>query len=280
MSIVSTAGSTNAAWLQRTEGRGTRQNGRAEGVDFRQKLFNRIDTDGSGGADATELQAMLDKLSARAAGKGNTAPSAALAGTDGASLLNKFDANGDGSVGAGEFKAGMRALLPQGSSTLKFATGRQPPIPEPADVPDETATTATTGTTGTTGTAASAVVKQLMAAIDSYGDGKLGRREWATFEKYMSQTLTSVSPSVAGGAGTGGTVPTLPTSALADASSTKGGDTAGIGTMAAAPASDSGSLGRDALALAKLVLQRYQTGYATGAVDPVISLTPGVNATA
>ncbi len=104
MSTISGLGSSgvNPAW----------GNGASRKAEHEARMFAKVDSDGSGGVDATELATMLEKgpLSGQAA--------------DSAELLKQMDSDGDGSLSSDELSRGMRDLMPPPSSTMDFAQMR------------------------------------------------------------------------------------------------------------------------------------------------------------
>jgi Ca2+-binding EF-hand superfamily protein len=105
MSTISGLGGANRSWESAQSG----QNRKAE---HEARMFAKVDSDGSGGVDATELASMLEK-----------SPISGQSG-DSAELLKKMDADGDGSLNSDELSQGMRDLMPRPSSTLDFAQSR------------------------------------------------------------------------------------------------------------------------------------------------------------
>nr|WP_316641819.1 EF-hand domain-containing protein [uncultured Roseateles sp.] len=79
------------------------------------KMFAKIDSDGSGAVDKTELQGMLDNMATRSGKTGKLSAD---------ELLAKADANGDGSLDKTELEQGMKSLMPAPSSTMAFAQAR------------------------------------------------------------------------------------------------------------------------------------------------------------
>ena len=77
------------------------------------KMFAKVDTDGSGGVDQTELSTMLSDISAK------TGTSLG----DSKELFSKMDSNADGSLSSDELAKGMKDLLPP-PSTMEFAQSR------------------------------------------------------------------------------------------------------------------------------------------------------------
>lgn len=102
MSTISGLGGVNRTW-------DTSQSGASRKAEHEARMFAKVDSDGSGSVDATELAAML----------AHTGQSG-----DSAELLKKMDANSDGSLSSDELGQGMRELLPPAASTLDFAQSR------------------------------------------------------------------------------------------------------------------------------------------------------------
>ena len=100
MSTISGLGGANRSW---DTAQPTRR------AEHEARMFAKVDSDGSGGVDATELAAMLDK-----------GPLSGQSG-DSAELLKRMDGNGDGSLSSDELSQGMRELMPPPASTLEFA---------------------------------------------------------------------------------------------------------------------------------------------------------------
>ena len=79
------------------------------------RLFTKIDADGSGGVDATELTSALQAVADRT---GTTLDA------DAAELLSGADTDGNGSLSASELDAVVRSVLPEPPSTFAFAAAR------------------------------------------------------------------------------------------------------------------------------------------------------------
>ncbi|HEY0953282.1 MAG TPA: XopAW family type III secretion system calcium-binding effector [Roseateles sp.] len=99
MSTISGLGGVNRSW----------DSGASRKAEHEARMFAKVDSDGSGGVDATELGAMLE----------HTGQSG-----DSAELLKQMDGNGDGSLSSDELSQGLRELMPPPSSTLNFAQSR------------------------------------------------------------------------------------------------------------------------------------------------------------
>jgi Ca2+-binding EF-hand superfamily protein len=99
------------------------------------RMFAKVDSDGSGAVDQTELGSMLSDISAK------TGTSLG----DSKELFTKMDSNADGSLSSDELDQGMKDLLPP-PSTMDFAQATQstqssseaqaPEGPPPAGGPD------------------------------------------------------------------------------------------------------------------------------------------------
>lgn len=151
---------------------------RSEGM--KERMFARVDADGSGGIDKTELADMLAKIQKH----GGTGTTGSTLSADDA--LEKLDANADGSLDADEME-GLRDLMPPPSSTMAFAQGRTggaggPRPPPPPDEGSETEDDAVGELTD--------MIKSLTQAIDGDGDSRLGDDEVASFaQKLVAQAL-------------------------------------------------------------------------------------------
>jgi len=86
--------------------------GQSRRADMEARLFAKVDSDGNGSVDATELAAMLQK-----------GPQSGQS-LDSAALLKKMDTDGNGSLSQDELSQGMRDLMPPPASTLDFAQQR------------------------------------------------------------------------------------------------------------------------------------------------------------
>ncbi len=80
------------------------------------KMFAKVDTDGSGGVDASELGTLLTQVSEK------TGTSVG----DASEVLKTMDSDGDGTLSSGELQKGMEALFPP-PSTMAFAQSRTGP---------------------------------------------------------------------------------------------------------------------------------------------------------
>jgi hypothetical protein len=101
MSTISAVSSSSNAWAALNTQR--QQQHQA-------KMFAKVDADGSGGVNQTELSSMLSDISAK------TGTSLG----DSKELFSKMDGNSDGSLSSDELAQGMKDLLPP-PSTMDFA---------------------------------------------------------------------------------------------------------------------------------------------------------------
>ena len=189
MSTISGISSASSAWSEMSSS--ARSTSRAD------RMFAKVDADGSGSVDKTELQGMLDKMAEKS--DGNTLGSAD-------DLMTKMDSDGDGSLSQGELDEGMKSLMPKPSSTVDFAqrSGSRPPPPPPGDSDTTGSSTSSTdpldtngdGTVSAEERAAGAVkdmVKDLFAAMDSDGDESVSKSEFAAFKEKLDAMFGGAS---------------------------------------------------------------------------------------
>ncbi|MGM9480634.1 XopAW family type III secretion system calcium-binding effector [Roseateles sp. NT4] len=136
MSTISGLGGADRSWQNAQNSSSSRR------AEHEAKMFAKVDSDGSGSVDATELAAMLEK-----------GPLSGHAG-DSAELLKKMDSNGDGSLNSEELSQGMRDLMPPPSSTMEFAQSRGAANDEGSEDSDR------------------------FAKLDTDGDGQLSKAEF------------------------------------------------------------------------------------------------------
>ena len=108
MSTISGLGGGNRSWGNAPGA----QSGESRKAEHEARRFAKVDSDGSGSVDATELASMLEK-----------GPLSGQSG-DSAELLKKMDSDGDGSLSSDELSQGIRELMPPPASTLDFAQSR------------------------------------------------------------------------------------------------------------------------------------------------------------
>jgi len=103
MSSISSVGGSSQAWAALSAQRSQQQ----------AKMFAKVDTDGSGSVDASELGKLLTKVSEK------TGTSVG----DASEVLKTMDSDGDGALSSDELQEGMRELFPP-PSTMAFAQSR------------------------------------------------------------------------------------------------------------------------------------------------------------
>ena len=94
---------------------------RFDPAKMRDKLFAKVDSDGSGSVDKTELQGLADKV-AKATGGDSV-------NTD--DIFSKADTDGDGKLSKDEFGTALKSIMPQPSSTVDFAQAHGAGGPQP-----------------------------------------------------------------------------------------------------------------------------------------------------
>lgn len=156
MSTISGLGGASRSWDSAQQTRKAEHDAR---------LFAKVDSDGSGGVDATELAEMLKY--------GNPAGTA-----DSAALLKQMDSDGDGTLSSDELSQGMRELMPPPASTLDFAQARAGSGAQ--DDGDADA----------------------FAALDADGDGQLSRAEFEAARPQQGPQGAGGPPPAQSGAGT------------------------------------------------------------------------------
>ena len=195
MSTISGVSSASSAWSQ--------MSGSARSTSRADRMFAKVDADGSGSVDKTELQGMLDKMAEKS---GNTLGSAD-------DLMTKMDSDGNGSLSKDELDTGMKSLMPKPSSTVDFAQrsgGSRPPPPSGDSDATGSSTSSTDpldtngdGTVSAEERAAGAVkdmVKNLFAAMDSDGDESVSKSEFAAFKDKLDAMFGSSSSSTSASA--------------------------------------------------------------------------------
>jgi Ca2+-binding EF-hand superfamily protein len=221
-----------ASTLDFASRRGGEGRGASKGVD---KLFSRLDANGSGGLDATELNKLLDKM-ASASGASRGASSDATAAAD-AAVFKAIDTNGDGSISKSELATALQPAAGSSGSANTNGTngtgtaGGMPP-PQPAGGPrrsndgdgddggsvgKSSSSGSASGSASTTSTAATdpldtngdgvvsakeraaGALKDLMRAMDANQNGSVSKEEISAFVTQLTQ------PSDASGAGSAST---------------------------------------------------------------------------
>lgn len=184
MTTISGTGSANSAWSEMSS---ARSSARAA------KMFAKVDVDGSGSVDKTELQGMLDHIAEKS---GNSLGSAD-------ELMTKMDADGSGSLSQSELDAGMKSLMPAPSSTVDFAQqsqGMPPPPPDGASGSSATDPLDTNGdgTVSAEERAAGALneaIANLFAAADTDGDKTISQTEADKLKATMDSVVQGLQGS-------------------------------------------------------------------------------------
>jgi Ca2+-binding EF-hand superfamily protein len=125
------------------------------------ELFSKLDSDGSGGLSADELQSFVDAMSSDTRGAllatqeaNGSSSSSSSSTTSAADMLSAMDTDGDGSVSESELDTYMKANGPQGG----------PPPPPPGDAAE-----------------GSDPASDLFSAMDADGDGSVTQSELSDF---------------------------------------------------------------------------------------------------
>ncbi|MFG6466978.1 EF-hand domain-containing protein [Roseateles sp. BYS87W] len=126
------------------------------------KRFAQLDTNGSGGVDASELSSVLKQ---------------AGVDSDGTELLNALDKDGSGEVSSDELQQGLRDLMPPPSSTLDFAQSR---LASDSDADGD---------------------NDAFAALDTDGDGQLSRAEFEAGRPKETEAQAGMQAGVQGAGG-------------------------------------------------------------------------------
>jgi hypothetical protein len=167
---------------------------------MKEDLFAKVDADGSGAVDKTELQGMLQAV----AGTGTTSNTA--------DVFSTMDADGNGSLTADELDSGMKSLMPPPADTVAFAqsrSGSEPPQgpPPPGGPPPGASASASDSTdpldTNGDGTVSAqekaagelaTAMSQLFDAVDSDGDSTISSSERDTFLQMLSTAAEQATP--------------------------------------------------------------------------------------
>jgi Ca2+-binding EF-hand superfamily protein len=225
MSTISGISSASSTWSQVSVARTQRQ----------EKLFAKVDANGSGGVDQTELQGLLDEVA-----KKTGVASAASA----ADLFGKMDSNGDGSLSKDELGKGMKDILPP-PSTMDFAKVRSDSGSAKTDelfskvdsngdgavsktelqsLLDKFAADSTGSASSSSGTTSSSstssTTSDLFAKLDTNGDGSLSQTEFDAARNQGSDQATPTSAAGHGPHGAGGPPPPPPAAGGAGGSTT------------------------------------------------------------
>jgi hypothetical protein len=182
----------------------SRSSSDAAGGGAGQDLFAKVDTNGDGNINKSEMQALMDQMKGGTGSSGTGASSGTDSGKAVSDLFAKLDTNGDGSLSKAEFEAGR----PKGQHGGATAAGGDMPPPPPMGGGAPGATSGSSASTtydpldtnqdGTVsvaerlaGASNSDGLKALFKAIDGDGDGKLSSSETNTFAQKLSSLVSS-----------------------------------------------------------------------------------------
>ncbi len=144
MSSISNVSGSSNAWANQRSAMQTR-------------MFAKVDTDSSGGVNASELQTMLDDVSE------HTGVSFQKTEQE---LLTAMDGNSDGSLSSDELAQGMQSIMPPPPSTMDFAQARN---------------------------GAQKGSDDLFSKVDTDGDGSVSKTEMSDFVAKMGKNADSSS---------------------------------------------------------------------------------------
>lgn len=163
-------------------------------AEARQKMFDRVDADGSGSVDATELQTSLDKV----AEKTGRTPA------DATQVLQQADRDGDGSLNAKELGVAVRGQLP---STVDFAQQRSEKIFSKLDADGSGTLSAdelnkvvdpliqrAAGDSGADAAAQAQTESAVFNTLDSDGDGSISQGEFSAPMAPPRETAAAGTP--------------------------------------------------------------------------------------
>jgi len=157
MSTISGISSASSAWSDMSAMR----------AQMKERMFAKVDKDGSGGVDKTELQGLLDDV-AKKTGVTNSSTT-----TD--QMFSKLDTNGDGSLSSDELDKGMKDILPPPPAGGGFTKAQ-----------------------GDSGASGSAGQDDLFGKVDTDGDGLVSKVEMQIFMAKMASAGGSDSASSTG----------------------------------------------------------------------------------
>jgi Ca2+-binding EF-hand superfamily protein len=166
MSSISSVGSSNA-WSQTNMMR-SRPPGGADPAT----MFKKIDSDGSGGVDATELQTMFTDMASKSGNSSNT--------PDASKMINQFDANSDGSLDQSEMGKAMQSMMPP-PNTMDFARQRSGGSGDAC------------GSTQSASDTSTQTMQDLLSSIDTNQDGAIDKSEMATFKQVLTESANSLT---------------------------------------------------------------------------------------
>ncbi len=204
MSTISGIGASAWSTMSSTRSAAARPPGGMDPSKMKEELFAKVDADGSGKVDKTELQGMLDATVNKSGGT-----------TRAEDVFARADGDGDGNLSADELDAGMKSLMPPPANTLEFAQSRGgaegPKGPPPGPPPSASEASSTgeldpldTNEDGTVSEQERAAgelaeaMNDLLKAIDGNGDSSISDSERDTFLQMVSAATEQVSQTTSG----------------------------------------------------------------------------------
>ena len=146
VSSVNGAAGCSAAAIYSAHGRGP-----SDPAAMQEKLFNKLDVNGDGSIDQSELGDFLDFVSSATGSKTQT---------DASQLFKAIDTDSDGSISKQDLTDGMKKLFEMLRSQLAGTSSEQADATQGANQPD---------------------TKDLFATIDKNGDGSISQDELGSF---------------------------------------------------------------------------------------------------
>lgn len=150
---MTTIHSVSSAWSSASVQRASRP------APSPERLLSKLDADGSGGVNDTELQGLLDDVAKKTGVSSQTSA---------ADLVKQYDSDGDGSLNADELGKTMQSVLPAPPSTMAFAQSR-----------------------GNSDAATGQAGDDLFGKVDSDGDGSVSQTELQALLEAMSDGTAS-----------------------------------------------------------------------------------------
>ncbi|MEH3087833.1 MAG: EF-hand domain-containing protein [Xylophilus ampelinus] len=154
MTTIGSVGGAGSAWASAIAQRTQRS------TQMSERLLSKLDADGSGNVNGTELQGLLDDVSKKTGTE---------RGTRAADLIEQFDADGSGSLDAAELGNTLQSVLPPPPSTMAFAQSRG----DTADSKSSDSGGSRASSTSATGRAGD----DLYGKVDGDGDGAVSKAE-------------------------------------------------------------------------------------------------------
>lgn len=209
MSTISGVGGSGNAWAAAAS---------TQRANHQARMFAKVDSDGSGAVDQTELGTMLDTISQKTG----------TSFDDTAKVFASMDTDSDGSLTSDELDTGMKSVMPPPPSTMDFANAHQgaggpPPGGPPPDAAAGSGASSSSSSSTTydpldtnqdgtvslaerlAGATQSDPVQELFKAMDANSDGKVSQTETDTFAKQLSDLVAQSTDSSATSASTDGT---------------------------------------------------------------------------